>query len=104
MSSIVYVTTLPDCDFCRHPALESKPAKYDFRTSDGRWANGCEEHYLVFRMYDTLGTGKGQELRKGEEPEESDRDKRKRIMAAIESGDFDTAEEIIGDGDPAEWL
>lgn len=44
------------CDFCE------KPAKYDFKTKIGLWANGCKDHYLAHRAYEKLGIGKGQLL------------------------------------------
>jgi len=57
--TVAYVTELPFCDF-PHP-MPIK-ARYDFRTVDGRWGNGCEEHYQANRMHETLGLGKGQRL------------------------------------------
>lgn len=55
----VEVAFLPMCDFCD---VRSTPAEYDFRTLFGSWANGCEEHYLAYRMHKELGVGKGQRL------------------------------------------
>lgn len=61
--TIAIVSKLPDCQFCRHVARRKPtPARYDFRTTTGAWANGCEEHYKIHRAYTTLGTGKGQRL------------------------------------------
>lgn len=60
MSKEVIVEKLPTCDFC------GKVACYDFKTKMGPWANACKEHYLSNRMYDTLGTGKGQKLEASE--------------------------------------
>lgn len=59
MSDSVTVAALPTCDFCD---VRTTPAEYDFRTLFGPWANGCEEHYLMHRLHDDLGTGKGQKL------------------------------------------
>jgi len=56
MSEQVKVTRLPDCDFC------GKKASYDARTTQSSWAYMCREHFLKWRMYADLGTGKGQEL------------------------------------------
>ena len=56
------VKTLPSCSFC------CNKARYDFRTVIGSWAYACDWHYARHRMYDTLGTGKGQYLEiEGEE-------------------------------------
>jgi hypothetical protein len=60
------VSNLPACDFC--PAGRGSAARYDFRTRDGRWANGCERHHIQHRMHPTLGTGKGQRLVLPDEP------------------------------------
>jgi hypothetical protein len=60
MSTQVKVSVIPKCDFC------SKPARFDFKTKMGPWANGCDEHYLQHRAFADLGTGKGQELKKEE--------------------------------------
>ncbi len=46
----------PSCSWCSSPAL------YDFKTVSGPWGYGCQIHYEAFRLYDTLGTGKGQRL------------------------------------------
>lgn len=56
----VYVTRIPDCDFC---AKEGKkvPAVYDAATTFGAWANMCENHFMVHARYG-LGLGKGQRL------------------------------------------
>lgn len=64
MSKEVTVPALPDCDICKfvESIPEPKKAEYDFKTTDGRWANGCHEHYIKYRMYRDLGTGKGQHL------------------------------------------
>jgi hypothetical protein len=103
MSSKTYVSVLPKCDFCASSGVVRK-AKYDFRTKWGQWANGCTIHWINNRKSETLGTGYGQELVEGEEPERSDDDIRADAMAAIEAGDFDAFEEAIGDRDPAEFL
>lgn len=58
MTKTAIIARLPRCDFCRTITL----ARYDFKTTDGRWANGCEAHYRIHRAYRELGTGKGQRL------------------------------------------
>lgn len=58
--TIAYVNKLPKCDFPHE--LEVPNAEYDFRTTDGRWGNGCLAHYNIHRMHKELGTGKGQKL------------------------------------------
>lgn len=72
MSTAVTVSVLPSCDLCKFLDNVEKPAEYDFRTTDGRWANGCEPHYVEHRMYSTLGTGKGQKLIVAPAPREGD--------------------------------
>lgn len=108
MSAVAYVAVLPGCDICPLDSVNRNnpplPAMYDFKTQDGRWANGCEAHYQAFRLYDTLGTGKGQKLIVGEKPELTAAEKRSAIGDALESGDFDEVEDLIGDGDLSEWL
>jgi hypothetical protein len=56
MADKVIITQPKKCDFC--PAQ----AEYDFKTYMGPWANACEDDYLFYRAYQTLGTGKGQKL------------------------------------------
>ena len=46
----------PRCDLC------GKPARYDFATTHGVWAYGCQTCYEQFRLYPDLGMGKGQKL------------------------------------------
>lgn len=50
------VAKLPECNFCSEPAL------YDFKTKMGPWAFGCQKHFDIHRLFDTLGTGRGQKL------------------------------------------
>ena len=64
--TVAYVTNLPDCDFASMDSDGDQrcqnTARYDFRTSGGPWANGCEEHYKMYRIHSELGLGKGQRL------------------------------------------
>jgi hypothetical protein len=55
---VVEVTTIPDCNFCS----DGTPGPYDFRTTLGGWANGCEAHWVEYRAHDELGVGHGQLL------------------------------------------
>jgi hypothetical protein len=59
--TVVKVSKLPTCDFCREAGID-RPARYDFHTKLGPWANGCIEHYEQHRAYPRLGTGYGQFL------------------------------------------
>lgn len=53
---IVVVGSIPACNFC----TDGTPGPYDFKTSMGPWANGCEAHWRGYRASTTLGTGMGQ--------------------------------------------
>lgn len=104
MSDVAYVASLPDCDFHTYGAPgvdagQSVPAAYDAATTLGPWANLCEECFARFGQ--GLGTGRGQRLVVGERP----RTTREDVHAAIERGaSFDEIEDLIGDGDPADYL
>lgn len=57
-STVALVKQLPKCSFC------DRPAQYDFKSIvNGQWAHGCQDHWRIYRMFETLGVGKGQELR-----------------------------------------
>ena len=56
MSEQVKVARLPDCDLC------NDKARYDAKTLHGQWAYMCHTDWIRWRMYASLGTGKGQEL------------------------------------------
>jgi hypothetical protein len=62
MSDTTAVRKLPACDFCAHEGRGFTEAAYDFRTTMGPWANGCEEHWREHRATARLGTGSGQRL------------------------------------------
>jgi hypothetical protein len=55
------VQRLPDCDFCKEEGVK-RPARYDFRTRRGPWANGCERHFKEQAATHVLGEGAGQRL------------------------------------------
>lgn len=58
--TIAYIDTPKYCDFVHIGSpLE---ARYDFKTKQGPWANGCTTHYFEHRLYGELGMGKGQRL------------------------------------------
>lgn len=61
MSDQATVSSLPSCDFCGMEGQQNDAA-YDFRTSMGPWAHGCERHYKMHRATPELGTGNGQRL------------------------------------------
>jgi len=44
------------CNFC------GKPATYDFRGTDGRWAYGCDSCRQEFGLFPTDGVGKATKL------------------------------------------
>jgi len=90
----VYFETLPKCNFC------GLDAHVDAPTSRGPWAYQCTVCWPL------VGNPAGMHtlLVQGDEPEMDPATKRAEIMAAVEAGDFDAAEDLIGDGDFAEWL
>lgn len=53
---VCIVHLIPECDFdCELPGI------FDFcESSSGRWAHGCEGHWLMHRVAPTIGTGRGQ--------------------------------------------
>ncbi len=55
----VYVSSLPDCDFCKEKGKKVK-ALYDGRILYGMWANMCQTHFKSLGV--GLGLGKGQKL------------------------------------------
>lgn len=57
------VHTMPECDFADEAqTCTPDEDRYDFKTKQGPWANGCTWHWQTHRMYPELGTGKGQKL------------------------------------------
>lgn len=53
---ICLVGHIPACDFCR----DGTPGPYDFKTTMGPWAHGCERHWEKCRAAARLGVGLGQ--------------------------------------------
>lgn len=66
LRTLAVVAKLPTCDFCQEEGIE-RPARYDFRTRYGPWANGCAQHYEQHRAHESLGEGQGQYLMRGNE-------------------------------------
>jgi hypothetical protein len=97
-----YVASLPDCDVCKFGGGKRNVAAYDGATTQGPWAYMCEEHFASHGV--GLGTGVGQRLIVGERPVMSHADKTAAIQRAINSNDFGAVEDIVGDGDLAEFL
>jgi hypothetical protein len=54
------VTTIPNCDLCKHFKGTTTPAAYDGATRAGAWAYMCEEDFQTYGV--GLGTGRGQKL------------------------------------------
>ena len=100
MSKVVYVSEIPLCDFCSTSGMNRK-AKYDAKTQWGPWANMCEIHFRQNGI--KLGTGFGQELKVGEKPKPEEKSE---VLLAVEMGlmSYDEFEELVGDGDPEDYL
>ncbi len=90
-----------DCDL--HPG---RPAEYDEPLAPrGQWGNVCGE------CHDSLSLGSVSGYRLTRDPDHPDLrenqskdDIRAGIKAALDAGDFDAAEDLIGDGDLMEYL
>jgi hypothetical protein len=93
MATKVHLTKLPQCNFC--PGT----AHYDGATIMGPWAYMCDAHFADYGV--GLGTGRGQELVVGEEPE---RDRHAEAREALEAGDWDAFEDAVGDEDPIDFM
>jgi len=57
---VVVVESIPLCDFCAQNDFEER-GQYDFKTSFGPWAHGCEAHWKLYRASPLLGGGRGQQ-------------------------------------------
>ncbi len=101
MSKEAYVSTRPDCDLCKQQGSQ-RPAFYDGKTVYGPWAYMCEEH--MEEVGNGLGTGRGQRLIVGEKPTMTAAEKSAAMREAIANNDMEAVEDIVGDGDLAEWL
>lgn len=57
------VHALPECNFKDIDPDDCRgDERFDFKTTDGPWAYGCNAHYEKHRLYQKLGTGMGQKL------------------------------------------
>src|SRR6478735_4259544 len=103
--TIAYIDTPKMCDF-PHPSLPGNlgapgrvEARYDFKTKQGPWANGCTDHYFQHRLYGELGMGKGQRLQMrkvetlGKEEAELDRSARNALKPDMKAEGYDPAPE-----------
>lgn len=88
MGDKAYVQKLPECDM--HPG---RPAEYDGKTQQGPWANMCGECFVTHGV--GLGTGRGQRLIVGTKPAPT---------KSIREMTLDEIEDLVGDGDIAEFL
>lgn len=66
--TVAYVSTLPECDICKHIGTQSEKdspaiALYDVKTKQGPWANVCAPHRKSHAANpNLLGVGLGQML------------------------------------------
>lgn len=103
MATEVYVSKAPMCDVHRLVyGVEIIPATYDGRTVDGPWANMCDACWDEIGC-GMLGTGNGQRIIVGPEPV---RDRKAEVRAAMDREDVTLSEieDIVGDGDLADFL
>lgn len=100
MGTTAVVAVFPPCQF---PHKEQTPAAYDAATHNGQWAYVCEDHFQS-ETRRQLGTGKGQKLILAGSTETSDVDRRQAARDALEAGDFEAFEEIVGDEDPIDYM
>lgn len=104
----VVVAGRPNCDIHQMVEHQRVEALYDGKTTHGPWANMCQVCFEAVGV--GLGTGRGQRLLLASEMEETednpptDADIRRDLQAAVEAGDFDLAEDILGDRDIAEFM
>jgi hypothetical protein len=104
MSTIAYVSKLPDCAFHKHDKGEQVPAAYDVRTHTGQWASVCDDCRIVHAATFALGTGKGQRYVVGEPPARDLKARRERAHHALLANNVEEFMDAVGDGDPAEFL
>ena len=102
MSEVAYVLKYPACDICKYEQDRITDAHYDGRTVSGQWGFMCDTHFASRGT--GLGTGKGQRLIVGDKPVDTEEEKRRKVREAVESGDLDALEEVIGDDDPAKYF
>jgi len=96
MSDVAYVYELGECDVCKMAAGDTtRTAVYDARLLNGQWARVCQEHFDTMTNH-KLGTGEGQRLVVGEKPKATGR--------ITEDMTWDEMEDLVGDGDPIDFL
>tara|TARA_A100001388_G_C28611764_1_gene423205 strand:+ start:128 stop:421 length:294 start_codon:yes stop_codon:yes gene_type:complete len=89
-----YISNYEMCQMC-----DDEEATYDAKTLGGPWAYMCDE------CYSCEGSPRNAtRLIVGDPPQRTDADITRDLMAAIAAGDFDAAEEAIGDRDISEFL
>lgn len=94
MADIARVAKLPECDIHKYEqGKPGVPAAYDGKTVQGPWANMCEPCFASHGV--GLGTGRGQRLVVGEKPKPS---------KDIHDMSFEEIEDLVGDGDIADFL
>jgi hypothetical protein len=94
MSDTTYVPKLPNCDIHmieRNGTIV--PAAVDGKTKRGPWAAMCESCFTTHGV--GLGTGRGQRYVVGTKPKPD---------KAIEDMSYDELEELVGDGDIADFF
>jgi hypothetical protein len=97
MSKVVYLDAAVKCNICA-----VNDAGWDSPTASGPWAYLCDD---CFDSHAARGAfGLANELVVGDKPEMSVKERRSAIYAALEKGDLDLVDDLIGDGDIAEWL
>lgn len=107
MAEVAYISQSKNCDVCKFEKGKTVAALYDARmtrgSGAGQWANLCQSDFEE-RTDQRLGTGYGQRLIVGNQPEKSDAYVRSQIFAALEDGDMEAAFDACGDRDPMEFL
>lgn len=94
MSDTAYVSKLPTCDIHELQLGETGViAEYDGKTKQGPWANMCASCFEAHGV--GLGTGRGQRLVVGEKP---------KLTTDIYDMTLDEIEDLVGDGDLADYL
>lgn len=82
---VVVVGSIPGCDFC----LNGTPGPFDFKTTFGPWAHGCEAHWMQYRASARLGVGQGQRWITEDQVEETRTDAELRDeFDGLSEGDF----------------
>jgi len=89
-----YISNYEMCQMC-----DDEEATYDAKTLAGPWAYMCDE------CYSCEGSPRNAtHIVVGDAPERTDSDITRDLYAAIAAGDFDAAEDAIGDRDISEFL